>query len=950
MAKKPTKPRRVRRSTTTAASVTQANKASSTGAAVTSVAKVKGTAKAKANSGWQAFLRKPLWVRFVQVGAVGFGSLLAIFLWYAKDLPSPNKVNATLSAQTTKLYDRTSTHVLVEIYGDKNRSVIEFDQMPQVCKDATVAVEDKNFYKHGAFSPAGIARAFSGVLTRTNRGGGSTITQQYVKNALLTDQRSYSRKIKELILAIEIEQLYNKDDILKLYLNEIPYGSTAYGLQAAAKTYFSKDAKDLDLSQCAMLAAMPQAPTYYSPYGLHKDALIDRQHYILGLMAEQGFISKTQATAAENVDILAEVKPQNLYANVFAPHFVGYVRAQLEDKYGIKKVNEGGLKVVTTLDYDKQVLAEKAVADNIASVRKNGGSNAALVAEDPTNGQMLSMVGSYDYSNPEFGSYNVAAAERQPGSSFKPITYSTLFKKNWGPGSTLYDVPTDFGGGYKPVNYTHRNYGVVSIRQAFSGSLNIPAVKALYLGGIQNALDTAKDLGITTLTGGVDRYGLSLTLGTGEVKLTELVNAYATFPRHGDYIKQLTVLKITESNGNVVEDNTKASSNKPKRVLDPQIAYLVSSTISDNTARCSLGTFSCRNPLTLGNRPVAAKTGTTDDFKDAWTMGYTTRLVAGVWAGNNDNTPMTQAASIISAPIWNQFMTNATKNDAVEGFTRPAGIKEVTLDADTGKVPTTSTKHTRKDLFPSWYKAESDTVKAGKIDKVTGKLATSCTPPDAIQDVTSGTIRAEIPPTDPSFGRWNPPVQALATSLGFTNSGVLPSDSDTMHSCSDSKPRVSLTVSPTSGSTFTLKAHGVNGTFPINNYIFYFDGNQINAGGNDSVEYTPPAGTTGQHSFSVKVYDTALYTDSSESVNVSVVASTTKIPAFACSASTCLASVTGAPSGTITAKISYNGGPFGNTKLGSGPNEGFSWTNFPGGSARVQITDSDDTVLTKSYP
>lgn len=844
-------------------------------AAVSSMTGVHGIKRFYPTNIWAALHEKSTWMIIGKVAGVGFGVLLLIFLWYAKDLPSPNKINARISAQTTKLYDRSGQNVLIEIYGDKNRSLIEFNQMPDNIKHATVAVEDKDFYKHGAFSIFGIGRAFYYTVFKRNTQGGSTITQQYVKNALLTKERSVGRKIKELILAIEIEQLYKKDDILKLYLNEIPYGSTAYGIQAAAKTYFGKDAKDLDLSESAMLAAMPQAPTFYSPYGNHTDALIARQHIVLDKMADQHYITETQADETKKVDILARVKPQNLYANVTAPHFVQYVREQLEEKYGIKRVNEGGLKVITTLDLDKQKLAEDSIKKNMDSVRRFGGSNAALVSADPKTGEVLAMVGSYDYSEPKFGSFNVATANRQPGSSFKPITYSTLLKKNYGAGTTLYDVPTDFGGGYKPKNYTNRNYGIVSVRQALASSLNLPAVKSLYLAGVDDALNTAKDLGITTLNRGAGNYGLSLTLGSGEVKLADMVNAFETFPTGGQHRRPVYALKITDPTGATLEES-KPENNKPKQALDPQIAYIINSILSDNNARSSLGVFPFNNPLTLGNRPVAAKTGTTEDYKDAWTMGYTTRLVTGVWAGNNDNKPMTQAASIVSAPIWNDYMKRATANDPAEDFTKPTGLKTITLDADTGKLPTSGTRRTRTDIFPAWYQPTKGNNVSGKIDKVSGKLATDCTPAEAIEDRTSGTIVAEVPPTDPAYSRWEAPVAALAASLGYTAGGGLPTDKDDVHSCSDAKPSISLSVSPTSGSNFALTASVINGKFSTTKVIYYFDGSEIGSsdtaptGGSYNTSYAPSA--SGAHEFSAKVIDSGLYSAGSNSVSVDVTA------------------------------------------------------------------------------
>lgn len=809
------------------------------------------------------FSRKGLrnWAKLAGTGAL---LLFVVFLFFAKDLPSPGKVNARVSAQTTKFMDRSGQHVLYEVFGDKNRSIIEFADMPDYVKKATIAVEDKNFYKHGAFSPMGLGRAFTGVLLRDrSKGGGSTITQQYVKNALLTPEQTITRKIKELILAIEIEQFYKKDDILKLYLNEIPYGHNAYGIQAAAKTYFDKNAKDLTLSESALLAAMPQAPTYYSPYGQHPDALIARQNLILDLMAEQDYISQDQADKAKwTVASLKEnVRPTpNNFANVQAPHFVLNLQEELELKYGTRLVTEGGLKVVTTLDYDKQKAAEEAIKKNMASVRRLGGSNAALVSSDPKTGQVLAMVGSYDFADPEFGAFNVAIAKRQPGSSFKPLVYASLFKQDdWGPGSTMYDVATDFGGGYKPENYTDRTYGVQSVRTSLAGSLNIPAVKALYLAGVPESLKTAKAMGITTLKEKPDKYGLSLVLGSGEVKLEELVNAYEVFANGGYHHPPTSVLKITDSRNKVVEEFKEVK--KPKRALDAQIAYLISSILSDNGAR----SYIFGNALAVPGRTPAVKTGTTENYRDAWTMGYTPSLVTGVWAGNNNNKSMTKAASAVSAPIWRDYMVTALKGTPNEQFVRPKGIKSVTLDSNTGKLATDKSRNKRTDIFPSWYKAPTTAQsRSAVIDKLSQKLATECTPPAAKETVFSSEMHAEIPYTDPAFSRWEGPVQGLARSLGYQGGGTLPTESDDRHRCEDQKPSVDITVTRRgiTGSRYRVKAVVTSGTFTANKLEIFLDNQIISTqtiNGTTTYEFDHVVQSTGDHMFKAKVLDTGYY-------------------------------------------------------------------------------------------
>lgn len=880
------------------------------------VAKPKGWAKLRPKNVFRALTSKKALKIYGITIALGVLAIAGLFLWFAKDLPSPNKINSRVSAQTTKIYDRTGENLLIEVYGDKNRSIIEYNQMPQCIKDATVALEDKEFYKQGAFSPAGVARAFQGVIFKdSSKGGGSTITQQYVKNALLTNERSYERKIKELILAIQIEQLYKKDDILKLYLNEIPYGSTAYGIQAASKQYFGVDAKDLNLGQCAMLASLPQAPTYYSPYGQNKAALLAKKDRVLDLMVDQGYLERSKADEAKKIVVLDQLKPYNPYANIQAPHFVQYIREKLEEKYGIKRVNEGGFKVISSIDLSKQNLAQETVAKNIDSVRRYGGSNSALVSADPTNGQVLAMVGSYDPNQPDFGSFNVASSLRQPGSSIKPLVYSNLFKKNWGAGSTIYDVKTNFGGipPYIPENYTDRFYGVQSVRTALASSLNIPAVKALYIGGIPEFISTAKDMGITTYNKPADQYGLSTALGSAEVRMVDMASAFSTLASNGQFHKPVYWLKITDGTGKILEDNTKDESNKPKQAIDPQIAYQISSIMSDNSARCSLGVFPCNNPLTLSGKTVAAKTGTSEDYRDAWTVGYTKRVVTVVWAGNNDNKPMTQAASIVSAPIWNQYMKEVTKNDPNEQFDRPSGIKDETIDANTGKSLIQGSKP-RRDIFSSWYKVEQakDSQKA-TIDTVSGKLATECTPAGARREITGSLMTAEIPSTDPSFPRWNPPVQALAATLGYSRGGSIPSEKDDVHQCGDPQPVVSVTASPSTGSTFTITANTTQGKFPISQVAFYMDGNAISTqGGSGPTFSTTVTPNAGNHTFSAVVTDSGYYTGTSNTVSVS--ATGVGGANLSCSGANCTFTYT---VGAFNAQLYAGGVPFGSSQSSS---------------------------------
>ncbi len=836
--------------------------------------------------------------RIAKLAGAGALFVFLVFLWFAKDLPTPGKINARVTAQTTKFYDSTGNKLIYEVYGDRNRSIVAFDQISPVAKQATIAIEDKDFYRHGSFSFVGYLRAAFIDLTQPGaRHGGSTITQQYVKNALLdpTDF-SISRKIKELILSIEIGQFYSKNDILALYLNEIPYGNRAYGIESACKTFFPQNidktdrdqhcAKNLDLSQSALLAAILNAPSYFSPYGTHQQELIDRQHIVLGLMADQGYITEDQAKAARwSVADLSDdakiSKTQNLYANLDPKlaHFVLYTQDYLENKYGTATVTEGGLNVRTTMDYDKQISAADSINKNYKNVQSLGGSNAALVATDPKTGHLLAMVGSHDFNDPVGGQVNVATSKRQPGSSFKPIVYATLFGKNkdaacaktrdcstYGPGSTVYDVPTSFGGNpdYKPQNFGNKNYGIITLRQALAGSLNVPAVKALAMAGIDSSLQTAKALGITTLGKSSD-YGLSLVLGTGGVRLAEMANAYESFANGGLHYEQTPILLLKDQKGNIMEDNTKPK--KPKQALDPQVASLMADVLSDNNAK----QYVFGNSLTLRNQcgnnsatgcvHAGAKTGTTEHFNDAWTMGFTPDIVGGVWAGNNDNKPMSSAAANIAAPIWRDFMNAATGGKATDAFEKATGVKTVTLDKNTGRSVSAGTKTQTVDIFPSWYTPMGATGgKSAQIDKVSGKLATNCTPELARDTAYSSAVLPEITKAEnpTQYGFW---LSALQRAGYSTSGGDLPTESDTVHNCDDTKPVANITGA-SGGGPYNFSVNVTSGTFTANKLEVYFDDQivstqVIDGSGSYDVSYAPSV--TGSHTFKAVVTDAGLY-------------------------------------------------------------------------------------------
>lgn len=696
------------------------------------------------------------------------GGLIAgsvLFVTVALTLPDPNKINARIIPQSTKIYARDGTTLLYEIHGEAKRTLVELDQIPDHVKQATIAIEDRNFYNNQGFDWRGIARAVFGVFTSgTLQGpGGSTITQQFVRNAILTREKTLTRKIKEIILAIQINQKFTKDEILKLYLNEIPYGQNAYGIEAAAQTYFGKSAADLTLAEAAYLAALPQAPTFYSPNGPNLDRLTARQKQVLKAMEEEGYITAQQRTGAEQ----ALVTFQKIKTAIKAPHFVLYVQSLLAESYGEKALEEGGLRVITTLDAELQQLAETAIADAAErNLGRYGANNASLVALDPKTGQVLAMVGSRDFFNEDIdGQVNVSVRPLQPGSSIKPYVYATAFKQGMSPATMLIDVPTVFGKvgdqDYRPGNYDGSSHGIVNIRQALAGSLNVPAVKTLALVGIQNAIDTMKDLGITADLN-TDVCGLSLVLGGCEISLLDHTSAMGVLANDGIRHRPTSILEIIDSDGEILE---KFEIPSGEEVLDPQIAYLVTDIMSDNDARTFI--FGPNSSLVLPGRPVAAKTGTTQAWKDGWTMGFTPSLVAGVWVGNTNGSVMRQGAdgSVVAAPIWNQFMREALRDVPPESFLTPAGITTVMVDSISGKLPTDVTPVAVPAMFADFAIPQDfdDVHVAMEINRLNGQRATPQTPAD-LKETRAYTVIHSERPDDPD---WETPVRAWAEQNGF---------------------------------------------------------------------------------------------------------------------------------------------------------------------------------------
>ena len=659
--------------------------------------------------------KKNIFLALFSLLVLSFVGGTILVAWASKDLPDPDRLTDREVAQSTKIYDRTGTHLLYEVFAEQKRTIVELNDIPKDLINGLIATEDKKFYEHNGIRPLSIIKAqIQGLFSSQRTRGASTITQQLVKNAILTNERSYVRKIKEAILAIRIEQKYTKDQILKIYFNEIPYGSTNYGVESAAQSYFGKDVKDLTLSESAALAGMPQSP---SKFLNDPEAFKERRNLVLSEMFKDGYITKEQKDSAQAEEL--GIRKQK--SNFEAPHFVMYVKQQLEDKYGAALVEKGGLKVITTLDWDKQQIADRVITgdDGKKILESADANNAALVALDPKTGQVLAMVGSRDFNDDSIdGQFNVAVqGKRQPGSSFKPIIYTAAFEKGYTPDTILYDVLTNFNTGegkpYIPTNYTLKEYGPLTMRQALDGSLNIPAVKTLYLvGGAKTGIDFAKRLGYTTLDNPeTESCGLALVLGCGGVSVLEHTNAFATFANNGVYNAPVSILKVEDNTGKVLEEWKKENG---KAAIKPELAATISNVLSDDNARSFI--FGAGGVLTLPGRPVAAKTGTTNLYKDAWTVGYTPGLAAGVWTGNTIPTSMKSGSSgsMLAAKLWNSFMRDAVKGMPVEQFPAPP--------------PNTAEK-------PVLRGSSGGTITV-QVNKITGKLVSSSTPQELIEERT----------------------------------------------------------------------------------------------------------------------------------------------------------------------------------------------------------------------
>ncbi len=723
------------------------------------------------------------------VGVLTTLAVISYIFWWAAtlEIPSVDNFDTRQVEQSTKIYDRTGEILLFNIYGDKRRTVVPLEDISRHLRNATIAIEDAEFYQHRGIRPMRILKAVFDNLVYGTHQGASTLTQQVVKNVYLSREKTLSRKVKEWILALALEKKLSKDEILSVYLNEMPYGGTIYGAEEASKYFFGKSAKDLTLAEASYLAALPQRPTYYSPHGSNKKALDARHELVLSKMLEYGFISQQEYTNA-----MAEEVTFNKFKdyNILAPHFVFFIRDYLEQKYGAEAVLTGGLKVTTTINADLQEAGERIIKKYaISNEEKFNAENAALVAIDPRNGQILAMVGSRDYFDDKIdGKFNVATAHRQPGSTFKPIVYSTAFEMGYAPSTVLFDLQTQFSTScapddfsmssvcYSPVNYDGKFQGPITLRNALAQSVNIPAVKLLHLVGIKNALDKAKALGINGLKEGASHYGLSLVLGGGEVTPLELTGAYATFANDGINNPTVGILKVEDSQGNILEE----FKSNPKRVLSEQAARNLSSVLSDEVAR--IPAYGRRSFAYFDNWDVAVKTGTTNDFRDVWVVGYTPALAVGTWAGNNDNSPIVKkVAGFVIAPMWRAFMDEALPHIQNLKFIEPDPLPNDVNPMIAG----------------DWQKAFSQAGGAHSIlHFIDPKKPRSMAP--------------VIPGQDSQYANWEYPVQLWASGLNIENTNFNSPDLN------------NININTTSDESFTISYPQDNSTVPAGRPLTVF--------------------------------------------------------------------------------------------------------------------------------
>jgi 1A family penicillin-binding protein len=739
-------------------------------------------------------IKKHLSKVFIYLLSLGF-IIFGIFAFWIStfQIPDLQSFEERTVSQSTKIYDRTGEILLFDLNQDIKRKMVSFDNISDYIKNATIAIEDANFYNHGGIQIKSIIRAIVDNLTG-GASGGSTITQQVIKNSLLTSEKAISRKLKEWVLAIKLEKVMTKNEILSVYLNENPYGGSIYGVEEAAQTFFNKKSSDVTLAEAAYLAAIPNAPTYYSPYGNNKDKLDIRKNLVLLKMLENDLINEVEYDRAKKEIVTFKPRQGN---SLKAPHFVEYIKQYLEDKYGDKVIREDGLKIITTLNYDLQAKAEEVVKKYALENKKNfNAENAALVAIDPKTGEVLAMVGSRDYFDKEIdGNFNVTLAHRQPGSTFKPFVYATAFNMGYTPETILFDLPTEFqttcdpqgkpigntsaDDCYMPENYDSKYLGPITLKNSLAQSRNVTSIKLLYLAGINNSLQTAKEMGITSL-GKADQYGLTLVLGGGEVSLLELTSAYGVFANSGIRNPYTSILKIENAEGKTIEQ----VSYNPTQVLPEESANKISDILSDNIARTPA--YGANSPLYFKNQPVASKTGTTNDFRDVWIVGYTPNLVVGAWGGNNNNTPIDKkVAGMVITPLWRAFMDKALPAFPKEYFTKP--------------------EPTSKEIKPV-FRGVWQGYNSFTIDKISKKLATDLTPSETQEEIYIPNVHEilywvnkddpygavpENPAKDNQFKHWEYPVTEWLKTQNITYPNK-PKDFDDVHT-ERNKPKLTIT-------------------------------------------------------------------------------------------------------------------------------------------------------------
>lgn len=828
----------------------------------------------------------------------GFLILVGTFAYFRKDLPKINDIEGSKIGGSITYYDRTGQTVLWQDYDAVQRFPVKGDDISEHMKNATIAIEDKNFYKHGAFDVSGVARAaLNDVVKGGPRQGGSTITQQLVKlNQDWTEDRTYTRKVKELILAVELEREYSKNEILAGYLNIAPYGGIEYGVEAAARNYFHTTAKDLTIEQAAFLAAIPQSPTYYSPYSeeYSSEALVGRQHYIIDQMVNQNMISKDEAKVAKSVDLLSTIQPRKpKYSDIKAPYFVIAAKKELEQKYGSSTVNRGGWKVTTTLDLRLQEEAEKNVKNTLPTIKRQKGDVAAFAAADVETGQMVAVVGGVDFNNEEYGEINYAQTQLPPGSSFKPYDYAALIENSTsaGAGSLLYDIQAPITG-YPCTNkqrpkdggnclwdYDFKFPGPVTLRYALGGSRNVPAVKSMLIAGVEKTIKLSESMGLTSgyncyepgdesLTKSSQCYASSAIGDGAYLKLDEHVNAYGTFSRGGTYIPRTYILKVDDASGKNIDEWKQP---KGKQAIRPDTAYIISDMLSDPNA-----SYMSTKVNNFNGWKFAVKTGTTNDAKDGLMMGYSSKYAAGVWVGYHDRTrEMSGFMENMTRPIFYNWMKTAHTGVPAKNWDKPEGVKTAPAYVVRQHVGSASRSPSpANDIYPSWYKQKSNSGSTSQVlDKVSNKLATDCTPEAAKQTASNAkTSSFSVDIFVDASGRSNNNTNAANTTA-----------TDDVHNCSDIKPTVTI-MNPTTpcivNNACQITVTIVQGTHALVDPARSVGGGTVDllvngqkvgsqgAAGNITFQYTPTA--AGQVSVSATVVDSVLYSAAANPITVDV--------------------------------------------------------------------------------